>query len=132
MDSQEQRNAVKRIVDILRRLTRIFQILPFAYLFFLSVYLLTESLLPEWALRIADNLVDIPIYLIIAMLFCGNLLKLCAWYRTACVMPLAVKAVGYIDSFIIEFTQNEVVWINAGLGILFLLFLGLAYKHFFL
>ena len=52
------------------------QIAPFVYLLLISVCLLTESVLPDWALRIFDNLLDVPVYAPIGFLFLGRMLKL--------------------------------------------------------
>lgn len=130
MDSQDRRNAVSSLVGILRKVTRIVQLLPFAYLLLLSAYLFLEFLLPEWALRIADNALNAPVYSIVGMLGAGRLLKLCRWFRTACLLPMATKVESWIDSFVITFTQNEIVIINTILGLLFLSFIILACRHF--
>ena len=131
MDSPDPRNAVSSLVGILRKVTRIVQLLPFAYLLLLSVYLFLEFMLPEWALRIADNALNAPVYSVVGMLGAGRLLKLCRWFRTACLLPMATKIEGWIDSFVVTFTQNEVIIINTILGILFLTFIILACRHFF-
>lgn len=130
MDKQDQGGAVSRLVRILRKITRIVQLMPFAYLLLLAVYLLTESFLPEWAVRVADNLLNAPLYAIIGMLGAGKNLKLCQWFRAACLLPMATKVESWVDSFIITFTQGEVVAINTILGILFLAFVALSYRHF--
>jgi len=131
METQDPSGAVSRIVSILRKITRMVQLLPFVYLLLLAVYLLTESILPEWALRIADNMLNAPLYAIAGMLGTGRLLKLCKWFKTACLLPVTTKIESYIDSFIITFTQNEVILINAALGIIMLAFVIIAYRHFF-
>ena len=131
MDSPDQRGAVSRLVAILRKVTRIVQLLPFAYLLLLSAYLLLSPVLPEWLLLIADNALNLPVSAIIGLLGMGKLLKLCAWFRTACLMPMLTKAESWIDSFIITFTQGEIILINTALGILFLFYIYLSYRHFF-
>ena len=105
--------------------------LPFAYLFLLAIYLLAERSLPVWALRLADNLLNVPAFAVIGLLAVGKILKLCAWYRTACLLPLSEKALCWIDSFVFTFTQREVIIINTLLGILFLSFLAVSFYHFF-
>lgn len=107
------------------------RIIPFAYLLVLSVYLLSQSLLPEWAQCLADAVLNVPIYIVIGMLGVGRLLKLCGWFRSACLLPMATKVEGYIDSFVVTFTQGEVVLINATLGVVILVFLIASYRHFF-
>lgn len=131
MDSPDQKGAVSSLVAVLRKVTRIVQLLPFAYLLLLSAYLLTEWALPDWALGIADNVLNAPVVAIIGLLGVGKLLKLCAWFRTACLMPMLPKIESWVDSFVITFTQNEVILINATIGLMFLTYIYLSCRHFF-
>lgn len=107
------------------------QLAPFIYLIFLSAYLLGESFMPGWAVRLADNLVSAPVYVTLGMLVAGRVLKLCDWFRTACVIPFTTRVESYVDSFIYTFTQNEIVIVNAVTGILFILFVLVSFRHFF-
>lgn len=132
MDSQDPKaGAVSSLVKILRKITRIVQIAPFVYLLLLGVCLLCESLLPDWLLRFSINLLNTPVYTIVGMLFVGRWLKLCSWFRTACLLPFTTKVEGYVDSFVYTFTQNEVVIVNTILGITFLVFIYVSFRHFF-
>lgn len=132
MENPGQRaGAASSLVAILRKITRIVQIAPFAYLLLLGAILLCESVLPDWALRLASNALDAPIYTTAAMLFFGRILKLCSWFRTACLLPFATKVEGYVDSFVYTLTQNEVVVVNSVLGIVFLVFICVSFRHFF-
>lgn len=131
MENPDPSGAVSRIVAILRKVTRIVQLLPFAYLLLLAVYLLTECVLPDWALDIADNVLNAPVVAIIGMLGAGKMLKLCNWFKTACLLPVTTKIESWVDSFIITFTQGEVITINTIIGLIFLTYIYLAYRHFF-
>ena len=132
MENRDQRaGAVSSLVRILRKITRIVQLAPFAYLFLLGIVLLLESTLPDWALRLMANLLDAPVYTTIGMLLFERILKLCVWFRTACLLPFTTKVGGYVDSFVYTFTQNEVVLVNTLLGITFLLYIYLSFRHFF-
>ena len=132
MENQDQRaGAVSSLVKILRKITRIVQIAPFAYLLLLAVRLLFESIMPDWMLRISVNLLSVPAYATVGMLLVGRWLKLCAWFRAACVLPFTTKVEGYVDSFVYTFTQNEVALINTILGILILTFIYVSFRHFF-
>lgn len=123
--------AVSSLVKILRKITRIVQIAPFAYLLLLGTCLLCESILPDWLFRLLVNLLNTPVYLTIGMLFLGRWLKLCSWFRTACLLPFTTKVEGYVDSFVYTFTQNEVVFLNAVIGVAFLVFIYVSFRHFF-
>ena len=56
--------------------------------------------------------------------------RLCIWHKIACSIPILSNIEGYIDSFIITFTQEEVIAINAILGIASLVFIILAVRRF--
>ena len=129
MESRDPR--IERLVSVLRLITRIVQVLPFAYLLLLAIYLLVERSLPVWALRLADNLLNVPVISFVGLLAAGKLLKLCAWYRTACLLPLSVKAECWIDAFVFTFTQREVIIINTLFGIVFMSFVAVSFYHFF-
>ena len=107
------------------------QIAPFAYLLLLGIYLILESLIPDWMLRIADNLLNAPLYAVAGMLGLGRILKLCSWFKIACLLPFATRIESYIDSFVYTFTQNEIMMANAAIGILFISFIYLSFRHFF-
>ena len=87
--------------------------------------------MPDWMLRVAENLLSTPVYAVAGMLLVGRWLKLCSWFRTACVLPFTAKVEGYVDAFVYTFSQNEVVLVNVVLGATFLLFIYLAFRHFF-
>lgn len=131
MVSPDQRSVVSNLVAILRKITRAVQLLPFAYLLLLAVYLMTEAFLPDALLRISDNVFNTPILGVGIMLCAGRLLRLCSWFKAACLIPLSTKVEGYIDSFVFTFTQEEIIFINTAIGLLALTFLVLAYRHFF-
>lgn len=132
MESQDQRaGAVSSLVNILRKITRIVQIAPFAYLLLLGVCLICESVLPDWLFDLSSNLLNAPVYTVVGLLCVGRWLKLCAWFRTACILPFATKVEGYVDAFVFPFTQDEVVLINTATGVLFVAFIFLTFRHFF-
>ena len=131
MDSPDQRAAISRLIQVLRRITRVVQVIPFVYLALLSLYLLTESILPDWALRIADNGLNMPMLGTIGLLGAGRILKLCQWFKAACILPVATKVENIVDSFIITLTQTELVAFNIILGILFITYISISYRHFF-
>ena len=130
MDSQDPRSAVSGVLNIVRRATRTVQIAPFAYLVFYIAYLVFGVFLPDNCLTIFDSIMTIH-PLTTAGLLCGSrLFKLCGWHKTACLIPMSSQVENYIDSFVLTFTQNEIILINVSLGILSVVFLVLAIKHF--
>ena len=131
MDSQDQRSAVKRIVSILKKITRVVQLIPFVYLLLLGMALLLDGLMPGWSQRMTDALLCVPAYVSFGMIGVGKILKLCSWFKASCLIPLSTKVYGWIDSFVITFTQNEVIVINVALGVSFIAFIIIAQRHFF-
>ncbi len=87
--------------------------------------------MPDWGLRVSDNLLDAPLYTTVFLLGFGRLLKLCSWFRASCFLPFTTRLENYIDSFVFQFTQVEIAIINSILGITFLLFIYLSLRHFF-
>ena len=132
MDSRDRRDGVSYLVSVLRKVTRFVQITPFAYLFFLAVYLLAETFLPGWSLGVLDNLLFVPAYTAVGMLLLGRVLKLCSWFRTACLLPFTTRAESYVDSFIFQFTECEITIVNTAIAVTFIVFIYLTIRHFFL
>ena len=131
MENPDPNGAVSHLVAILRKITRVVQLLPFAYLLLFASYLLCESVLPDAIVRLADNVLNTPLLAILVMLGAGRLLRLCNWFKTACVLPITTKVEGYIDAFVFTFTQEEIIFINTAVGLLVAAFLILAIRHFY-
>lgn len=130
MESPDQSGAVGSVIRILRKATRIVQLAPFAYLVFYVVYMLFGYFASEEALCIADSLLTISPFTTGGMLVASRLFKLCRWHKIACLLPMSSQVEGYIDSFIITFTQEEIIFINTAIGLVSLIFLALAIRHF--
>ena len=132
MENQDrQRDAVSRVIEILRKVTRIVQIAPFVYLAFYSAYLIIGCFSPDTLVSLADGVLFSSPLATTGMLFLSRLLKLCRWHKAACLIPSASQIEGIIDSYLFTFTQNEIILINTALGILSLAFIIRAHRHFF-
>ena len=132
MDSHDrQRDAVSRVIEILRKVTRIVQIAPFVYLAFYSAYLIIGCFSSDALVSLADGVIFSSPFATTGMLFLSRLLKLCRWHKAACLIPSASQIEGIIDSYLFTFTQNEIILINTALGILSLAFIIRAHRHFF-
>lgn len=131
MDSPDPQGAVSSVVRILRKATRLVQLAPFAYLVFYVVYLLTCSFMPEGLLCAADAVMLVSPATGGGMLVASRLFKLCRWHKAACLIPFASQLEGCIDSYVVTFTQSEIVIINTAIGLAALTFLALAFRHFF-
>lgn len=130
MEAPDPSGAVSSVIRILRKATRIVQLAPFVYLAFYSAYMLLGNIASEEALCVADSLLTISPAITGMMLVGSRLFCLCRWHKTACLLPMSSQVEGYVDSFIITFTQEEIILINTAIGIISLLFLILAIRHF--
>lgn len=131
MDNPDPRHdAVKSVFAILRRATRLVQLAPFAYLCFYAAYLLTGTFVEDSALSIADGIMLLSPVTTIGLLVASRLFKLCTWHKVACLLPTSSQVEGFIDSFVFQFTQQEVSLINALLAAAALFFLASAIRHF--
>lgn len=130
MASPDQAGVVARLIDLLRRITRVTQMTPFVFLLFFALNLITISVQPEWVKDITGKIFTMPVYLIICLLGIGKILKLCRWYITACLLPLLSKLTGYIDSFVFTLLEEEAVVINILIGVIYLVFIYCAFNHF--
>ena len=130
MEAPDPSGVVSSVIRILRKATRIVQLAPFAYLVFYVAYMLFGYFASEEALCVADNLLTISPATTGMMLVGSRLFRLCRWHKTACLLPMTSQVEGYVDSFIITFTQEEIIFINTAIGIISLLFLILSVRHF--
>lgn len=130
MEAPDQRSAVNAVVRILRKATRILQLAPFAYLVFFALYMLCCSFVSEEAVGLADSLLSVSPATTAGLLVGSRLFKLCRWHKIACLFPVTGQVETYIDSYIITFTQNEIILINVAIGILALAFFIMAVRHF--
>ena len=130
MDNPDPHAAVSNVIKILRKATRLVQLAPFAYLCVYAAYMLFGGFASEEALCVVDPLLTISPMATGGMLAASHLFKLCRWHRIACLLPATSQVEGYIDSFVITFTQEEVLLINTAIGLVSLVFLVLAIRHF--
>ena len=131
MDNPDQRSGVEYLVKVLRKVTRAVRLAPFVYLVFYGLFLICEFWIPELMVSIIDKLFYIQPTTIATLLMSSSLLKMCHWHKIACLIPGATQVADYIDSFFFQFTQCEIIHINASVGILSLAFLIIACKQVF-
>ena len=131
MERPDQRSGVEFLVAVLRRGTRAVKFAPFAYLVFYGIYLISEFWIPDVVSGLVDRVAYVPPIVMVAMVSASKMLKLCRWHRAACLIPGSSHVADYIDSFVLQFTQNEIICINTVIGILTLAFIALTYKQVF-
>lgn len=131
MDSQDQRAAVLKLTAILRKVTRVIQFLPFIYLVLFSLSSFLEAFVSDECLFLRDSVLAVSPLVNVGFLFFSRVLELCKWHKTSCIIPLSSHTADYVDNYLFQFTQNEVIMLNVVFGLISTLFLILAYKHFF-
>lgn len=130
MDNPDPRSAVSAVVAILRKLTRIVQLIPFVYLFAYGVYMVASVFASDEIMGLADGILFASPVTTFGMLAASRLLNLCRWHKAACLIPSSSQVEGYIDSYVMTFTQEEVILINIAIGTVAIVFLSLAIRHF--
>lgn len=131
MEAQDPRSGVKYLVGVIRKITRIAQLVPFAYLALYAILLMSESFVPYNVLNWFDTLLYVPPVAVVITLFLSRILKLCAWHKAACLIPSSSQVANFVDSNIVTFTQEEVLVINISIGIITIVFLVMSFRHFF-
>ena len=131
MENQDLKSAVNKVLKVLKKATKLIQLFPFVYLCFYSLYLLFGLFASEELLSIFDSVLRIPIIVTIGLLTASKLFSLCTWHKIACLLPTTTQIEGYIDNYIITFTQEEVLILNLIVFSIISIFLFLAYRHFF-
>ena len=131
MDNQDPRNAISSLVSVLRKATRIVQMIPFAYLVLYAIYLLFNITASDVIVGWFDSLFTVTPVATVCLLFASRLFKLCSWHKVACIIPTSSDVGTFIDSNIFQFTQSEMVLLHIVTIAATVLFLLLAHKHFF-
>ncbi|MBO6170530.1 MAG: hypothetical protein J6O51_11285 [Bacteroidales bacterium] len=93
--------------------------------------MLACSFVPDELLSAADAIMFASPATTGGMLVASRLFKLCRWHKAACLIPFSSQLEGYIDTFVITFTQQEIIIINTAIGLATLAFLVVAFRHFF-
>lgn len=132
MDSREQGvDRIKYLVEKLRYITLAVQIIPFAYSALYIICLVLYLFCPEPILRVLDSLFYVSPIVVIGFLIESKVLKLCVWYRCACILPILPQIVVFIDNHIVQLVEVE-RYIAIGTPILLSSLLLIAAYHIFI
>lgn len=131
MDSQDQRSAVSFVLSVLRKITRAAKFLPFLYLAVFGLVSICEVWTAEEQNELINTLLYIPPPIVFLSLFLSKILKLCIWHKTACLIPTLSQIEGFIDQYVFQFTQEEIVLINTSIGVISIAFIFIAYRKIF-
>lgn len=130
MVNSDQRKEVNRGATIIRKLIRLIQILPFLYLILYAAVLLSEPFESGWLFDTICTIAYVPVSGTIVFLLLSRRLGLCAWHKVACLLPISSRVTDFVDNYVLQFTQTEVIVINTIIGIICIAFVILAVKHF--
>ena len=100
-------NKVKYLLEKLRTITLVVQIIPFVYTaVFIVVYALSFS--PnETLLSFLDMMFYVSPMMIVFLLVESRVLRLCKWHKTACVLPLIPQIPIIINNYFVEIADYE-------------------------
>lgn len=130
MEDRDRRVDLKRLVDILRRVTIAVQVLPFIYSGIYIIVLLIYNFSSDQLQSILDTIFYISPVSIIAFLVLSKLLRLCKWHKSACALPIIPQIVSVIDCYIYTFPVSAVYVFNGMLIAMAVLLLIAAYNVF--
>lgn len=94
---------LSRIIGILRTVTKVVKLIPFAYALLYIISILSYSMCSENVSIWIDMIFYVSPLSIIFLLILSRTLKLCKWHRLECVLPLMGFCAVLINDFIIEF-----------------------------
>lgn len=77
--------------------------MPFLYGGLYLINLVLYLVLPEQMIMILDALFYVSPIVVVCMLVFSRILRLCAWHRTACVVPLVPQIISLVDYYVVEF-----------------------------
>lgn len=105
--------------------------MPFVYsAIYIAVFLLYTSASDE-TMTILDTLFYISPLFTVSHLIYSKMLHLCAWHRTACVVPLIPQVVNFVDYYLISLSEIEAMVFNVTAAGMIVLLLIAAYNVFF-
>lgn len=122
---------VKALIGTLRKITQVVQLAPFIYTGLYILVLISYLFAQDNVLNVLDLIFYVSPVVTLIFLLESRVLKLCAWHRAACVLPVIPQIVSLVDSVFIEFTVYEAAIFNGMLLLMSVLLLIAAYKVFF-
>lgn len=130
MDSQEL-EGVRKYFAILKAITLSVQLMPFIYSSIYIVVFILYMSASEQAITVLDTLFYISPLFAACHLVYSKILHLCAWHRTACLVPIIPQIVNLIDYYIISLSEVAALVFNITATGMTILLLIAAYNVFF-
>lgn len=113
VENQEFGSQVKRLVQILRRITVSVQIVPFVCGALYIVAYVAYVFAPESVIVLLDTLFYVSPLFCAAHLVYSRILRLCAWHRAACLVPAFPQVVTLVDYYVVSFSEVLAFVLNA-------------------
>ena len=112
---------VVKIVNILRKATRIVKLMPFIYAIVYIFSMIGYLLFSDNVATFLDTMFYVSPIAILFSLRLSTVLKMCVWHKLECILPLIPTALVFVDEFIMQFTI-----LYAYINVVIILFLCLA------
>lgn len=129
-ESLEYDSRIKRLVKVLRGITISVQVVPFVcgavYIVVFIAYLFAS----DAVMTALDTMFYISPLFCAAHLLYSKILHLCAWHRTACLVPVLPQVVNFIDYYIVSFSEVQAEVFNLTATAMTVLLLISAYNVF--
>lgn len=100
MDREQTNRHLEYLIGKLKAITLAIQLLPFVHGFLYVLAILVYIFLPEPYSVVCDHLFYVSVCVIAYNLILSKILKLCAWHKAACLVPLYPELVSIVDYFI--------------------------------
>ena len=120
------------IIDSQVRIVLAVQLAPFVYnLLFLVVFSLAFFSQNVELLTAVNYMCFISPLVIVAHLVYSWMLRFCVWHRLACALPILPQMVDLYDTYVSEFTVEQIIIVKATIIVTVLLYFIFAYGTFF-
>lgn len=130
--SEQSRLRLNSIIESQVRIVLAVQVAPFVYtLLYLVVFSLTFFSKNERLLAAIDYFCFISPLVILAHLAYSWMLRFCVWHRLACALPILPQLVDLYDTYVSEFTVEQIIIVKATIIVTILLYFLFAYGTFF-
>ena len=108
------------------------QIAPFVYtLLFIVVFALAFFSTNTVMMDVIDYFCFVSPVVIVAHLIYSKMLRFCIWHRLACALPIIPQAVDLYDTYVCEFSVEQIIIVKATILVTIILYFLFAYGTFF-
>lgn len=126
----EGKGNINAVVSILRKVTRIVKVAPFALVFMYMCAMIGYLFCSDTVAVTLDTLFYVSPLVVIFLWTLSKALKMCNWHRLECALPLIPQLPILVDDYINQFDYAGTIVNISVVGLLFLLSLLNAYFVF--